>query len=62
MAGGRAMIIKLRTPYAGESMKNYIAYDVETKEAEIVLCNRALLPRCIRILIKRFASKKNVIR
>lgn len=56
------MIIKLRTPYAGESMKNYIAYDVETKEAEIVLCNRALLPRCIRILIKRFASKKNVIR
>lgn len=56
------MIIKLRAPYAGETMKNYIAYDLQTGEAEIVLCNRALLPRCIRILIKRFASKKNVTR
>ena len=56
------MIIKLRTPYAGESMKNYIAYDIEANEAEIVLLNRELLPRCFRILIKRFTSKKNVTR
>ncbi len=56
------MIIKLRTPYAGESMKNYIAYDFETGNAEIVLLNRELLPRCFRILIKRFTSKKNVTR
>ena len=62
MAGGRARIIKLRTPYAGESMKNYIAYDFETGNAEIVLLNRELLPRCFRILIKRFTSKKNVTR
>lgn len=57
------MLIKnIRAPYSGESMKNYIAYDFETGNAEIVLLNRELLPRCFRILIKRFASKKNVTR
>lgn len=57
------MLIKnIRAPYSGETMKNYIAYDIETNEAEIVLHNRELLPRCFRILIKRFTSKKNVIR
>lgn len=56
------MIIKLRKPYPAETMKNYIAYDVESKEVEIVLYNRELLPRCFRILIKRFASKKSVTR
>ena len=32
------MLIKnIRAPYSGETMKNYIAYDIEANEAEIVL-------------------------
>lgn len=53
------MIIKLRRPYPAEDMKNYIAYDFETGIAEIVLHNKALLPRCFKILIKRFIRKNN---
>lgn len=52
------MIIKLRRPYTGESMKNYIAYDLETDIAEIVLHNKGLLPRCIRILVERFIKHR----
>lgn len=52
------MIIKLRRPYPAEDMKNYIAYDFETGIAEIVLHNKALLPRCFKILVKRFIKHR----
>ena len=52
------MIIKLRRPYPAEDMKNYIAYDFETGIAEIVLHNKALLPRCFKILVKRFIKSR----
>lgn len=48
------MIVKLRKPYPAETMKNYVAYDFETGNAEIVLHNKNLLPRCFKILVKRF--------
>lgn len=57
------MIIKLRTPYSGETMKNYIVYDFETGNAEIVLLNRELLPRCFKIIVQRICkqSKKETV-
>lgn len=57
------MLIKnVRAPYDGETMKNYIDYDFETNEAEIILLNRALLPHCFAIIVRRFCkqSKKTV--
>ena len=51
------MIIKLRRPYTGETMRNYIAYDLETDIAEIVLHNKALLPHCFRILVEHMKRK-----
>lgn len=52
------MFVKLRKPYPAEVMKNYIAYNYKTGNAEIVLHNRALLPRCFKILVKRFIKHR----
>lgn len=51
------MFVKLRRPYQAEVMKNYIVWDFNTGNAEIVLHNKDLLPRCFEILIKRFSMK-----
>lgn len=53
------MFIKLRRPYPAEVMKNYIALDFKTGNAEIVLHNKTLLPRCFKILVERFINQKN---
>lgn len=52
------MIVKLRRPYPAEAIKNYIAYDYKTGIAEIVLHNKDLLPRCFKILVKRFIKHR----
>ena len=52
------MFRKLRKPYPAETTKNYVAYDLETGNAEIVLHNRDLLPRCIKILVKRVIERR----
>ena len=52
------MFVRLRKPAPGEYMENYIAYNFETGNAEIVLNNKGLLPRCFKILVERFIKRR----
>lgn len=51
------MQVKVREPYDGETMKNYIAYDFEDNAAEIVLLNHKLMPHCFKIIVQRFCKQ-----